>query len=259
MDVSEEEVDEKLMEQKKQTPKAIPYALCWMEMFPGYASLRFVGSVTPRNHTVGITPNGFTWGTNAYTSLDRLINDFKRNPRGTAQPKPVTASKPPAPTAAKSKWGAKPAPPPPPQAPTRPAWGQQQQQPPPPPSVPPQMGHVAVGAQGWGQMPPRNDAWSHYQSHHTQPGHPQQQVQPPVYSRPPPPPPLSRQPPPPPPQNLPPPPPPPPPPGPPPGQSSQYGQSQPPPPPPPAFDMPAAPASQGRGRGRTLPAWMSKS
>jgi len=35
MDKPEDDVDEKLMDQKKSTPKAIPYAICWMDMHPG--------------------------------------------------------------------------------------------------------------------------------------------------------------------------------------------------------------------------------
>ena len=60
LDLSEDEVDEKLMEQKKSTPKSIPYALYWLDpqLYPGYASLRFFASVTPRGHVIGITPKG---------------------------------------------------------------------------------------------------------------------------------------------------------------------------------------------------------
>ena len=240
-DLAEDQLDEKLMAEKKANPASIPYGICWMEMHPGYASLRFVSSKTPRHHPIGISPRGFTWSGKSYPLLDKLLNDFKRNPRGTTvkpSAPPVTALTP-SPAAAdtsRNRWGSRPAPPPPrpppPAAP--PAWQPQapSRQPPPPPPVP------VGGSRGW------NGGGSTYQP-------------------PPPPPPQAPRPPPPrpPPPNLPPPPaynrgPPPPPPPPP-----NYGAPPPPvrpPPPPPAFGAGGPPAPVGRGRGRTLPAWMSK-
>lgn len=217
MDLPEDEVDEKLMELKQATPKAIPYAFCWMDMHPGYASLRFVGSVTPRSHPIGITPHGFSWSGKPYTNLDKLVSDFKRNPRGVQKPTEPPAKPPaPKPPAKPPRWGAKAVQPPPPPMPP-PAWDR----PPPPPVPPPAAPPIHVTAswgpqQGWGQ--------------------PQQQPPPQPYGMPPPRPP--------PPTNLLPP-------GPP-----AYAQL--PPQGPPAFDMPPTAPSQGRGRGRTLPAWMSK-
>jgi hypothetical protein len=241
IDLPEDEVDEKLKKEKNANPKSIPYALCWMEMHPGYASLRFVASENARGHLIGINPKGFAWGDNNFSSLDQLINAFKKNPKGskkasgqsldTAQ-KNVLENKP----AAKNRWGDKPAPPilPPPPAPS--GWAR----PPPPhlPPVPPPMQPVSVGV-GWSAQPPAAPVWG--------------QGPPPLRPLPPnlPPPPAYGQPPPlhrPPPPNLPPPPPPPPPPA---GPPAYVQQQQ------PAFAMPSGP-SQGRGRGRTLPAWMSK-
>ena len=98
MDLPEDEVDDKLKEQKKANPKSIPYALCWMEMHPGYASLRFVSSTSPLSHPIGIAPNGFSWGANTFSSLDMLIDVFKRHPLGVAKPKDPSREPAPAPT-----------------------------------------------------------------------------------------------------------------------------------------------------------------
>ena len=88
IDLPEDEVDKKLTDQKRANPKSIPYALCWYEMHPGYASLRFVLSQNPRSHPIGISPKGFSWGASHFTNLDLLLNEFKKNPRGTSvQPK----------------------------------------------------------------------------------------------------------------------------------------------------------------------------
>lgn len=81
VDMSEDELDEKLISQKTDSPNSIPYNICWMEMHPGYASLRFVLNTTPRQHFLGISPNGFVWGIKTFNSLDLLLNDFKKNPR----------------------------------------------------------------------------------------------------------------------------------------------------------------------------------
>jgi hypothetical protein len=243
LDLPEDDVDEKLRQQKKASPASIPYAVCWMEMHPGYASLRFVSSSNPRSHPIGITPSGFTWGANTFGSLERLLNEFKKNPRGTPkprEPKFVAAPKapqPPPPKPTTTRWGpaAAAAPPAPP------AWSQPP--PPPMPLAPPvaQGGWGAPSAStgGWGQAPPQRPQ-------------PPNLPPPPVYGQPP----MQRPPP--------------------PGQPA-YGQPQmqrpPPPGPPPPFGQPAPPAAppqpafdygqngtgQGRGRGRTLPAWMQKS
>jgi hypothetical protein len=243
MDMAEEEVDDKLMDQKKGTPKAIPYALHWLDplLHPGYASLRFIGSITPRSHVIGISPKGFSWGTNTFPVLDRLINEFKRNPRGTPKQKDTLPAQPKA--QAKNRWGAKP-PPPPQQAPAPPQWQPQQQQQPPPPqqqAYPPQYApqpyaqpqSYAPSYQGYAPQGgyAANTGWdqSYYppaQSYHQPP--PYQQPQHALPQRPPPP------------ANPPPPP-----------RPPQQ-------PPPPAFDVPEGGAAQGRGRGRTLPAWMSQ-
>lgn len=154
IDVPEEDIDRKLTEQKKAQPQSIPYALCWMEMHPGYASLRFLTSSTPRNHPIGIGPKGFSWGVKTYSNLDLLLNDFKKNPKGApAKPKdrgagpreqPDRTDRPVAPTI--SRWGEKPVTtttlPPPPQS----GWGR-----PPPPPAPP--GVPAMGG-GWGKPVP---------------------------------------------------------------------------------------------------------
>ena len=157
VDLPEDELDDKLCAEKAKNPDGVFYNLCWMEMHPGYASLRFVLSSTPRQHPVGISPNGFVWGAKTYSSLDLLLNDFKKNPRGASvsrrpvapsnrtqppPPKPADGSAPKA-----SRWGNKP--PPPPAA----TWGQ-----PPAPPLPVAGfdGAAAAAASGgaWGQPPP---------------------------------------------------------------------------------------------------------
>lgn len=266
MEKAEDEVDDELKRMKKNNPKAIPYAICWMEMHPGYASLRFVASVTPRSHPVGIAPGGFSWGAKTYASLDELINAFKKNPRGTAvkpkaSPKRTASPTPPpapAPPASKpaSRWG------PATSQPTAQSWSVAPSQP--RPAVPTQAPPVnAWGSQpaapltgGWNQAPPppRPPPPSAPPPRPPPPNIPR----PPAYSNPPPPrppPPPSRPPPrlPPPPQAIPPP------------QRNPPG--------PPAYGQPPVPAfnnfqnpnaggpsqGAGRGRGKTLPAWMTKS
>ena len=127
LDLPEDEVDDKLAEQKKANPSSIPYSLCWMEMHPGYASLRFVLSKTARHHPVGISPKGFNWGSQCYSNLEKLLYDFKKNPRGVS---------------AKSNKPAPPKPAPPSGAPRASRWGDRAAQPPPP------------AAGGWSQPPP---------------------------------------------------------------------------------------------------------
>ena len=153
-DLSEDDLDDKLRAQKAANKNSIPYNICWMEMHPGYSSLRFILSSTPRHHPIGISPNGFVWGTKTFKSLDALLNDFKKNPKGTPTNKPRLPSReaPSASATKTSRWGTKrpPAPQrPPPQPPT---WNQ----PPPPP--------MAAQVNVYNQPPP-----------------------PPVYGRPPPP------------------------------------------------------------------------
>jgi SH2 domain len=227
MDLPEEDVDDELKKQKQSNPKSIPYAICWMEMHPGYASLRFVASTSARSHIIGISPKGYSWCEIVYSSVDSLINAFKRNPRGVSKPKegsrevakPATENIKPV---SKGRWGSKPAPPslPPPAPPGVPGWAPR----PPPPPMPPLAPLIPPVAAGWG------GGWNHG----------------PPPPRPPPP-------------NLPPPPAY----GAPPSQRPPMPNLPPPPPPggpagPPPFGMPPAAQSQGRGRGRTLPAWMNK-
>ncbi|KAL7543962.1 hypothetical protein ACHAXR_013374 [Thalassiosira sp. AJA248-18] len=82
LDKLEDEVDGKLQEMKKATPAGIFYFVCWSESYPGYVSLRFIMNRTPRHHTIGISPDGFVWGPKTYNNMDRLMNDFKKNPAG---------------------------------------------------------------------------------------------------------------------------------------------------------------------------------
>lgn len=124
LDLAEDEIDDKLKDQKKATPMSIPYNLCWMELHPGYASLRFILSQTPRQHPVGITPNGFIMSTKTFKSLDLLLNYFKKDPKGVstskgAQSPPRPQSSAPsttAPTGRASRWGDRASQPPPPPA-----------------------------------------------------------------------------------------------------------------------------------------------
>ncbi|KAI2503011.1 Death-like domain of SPT6 [Fragilaria crotonensis] len=84
MDISEDEVDEKLKEMKQKSPQAVFYQLCWLEMHPGYASLRYVLTSQVKSYTIGITPTGYTLGPKTFRSIDQLLNEFKKNPRTVA-------------------------------------------------------------------------------------------------------------------------------------------------------------------------------
>jgi transcription elongation factor SPT6 len=111
VDLPEDELDEKLRAEKVSKPNSIPYNVCWMDMHPGYASLRFVLSSTPRQHPIGIASNGFVWGTKTFKSLDLLLNDFKKNPRGTSVSKRPASSATVSNTATStraSRWGQRP-------------------------------------------------------------------------------------------------------------------------------------------------------
>lgn len=250
MDLLEDEVDEKLKIMKKEQPRSIPYALCWMEMHPGYASLRYVSTSNPRNHAIGISPNGFVWRDTCYPSLDLLLNAFKKNPQGTTKAstnasttaQSALADKP----APKKRWGEKATMQPPipqPQA----GWTAR----PPPPAAPPISVAVQPMAQSWDAPMP---LWGQAQAAPRPPPNlppPPSYIAPPSLPRPPPPAPV------PPPRPRPPPPP----------AAGTYMQHQQvpqplpplPPPVPPAFSAGTSVQSQGRGRGRTLPAWMSNS
>jgi hypothetical protein len=239
MDLPEDEVDEKLKAMKKEQPRSIPYALCWMEMHPGYASLRYVSTVTPRNHSIGISPNGFLWRENSYSNLDQLLNAFKKNPQGVSKPTTTSSATvqraavdKPVPT---SRWG-----------PSRPPAPRTQ----PPPAAPSTSMPFQTMTTGWDASMP---TWGQSQvlptNHSSQNLPPPPSfIAPPSVPRPPPPaavpPPLPRPPPP----DV--------------GSYSRQQQLPPslPPLPPTAqaqFATGSSVQSQGRGRGRTLPAWMS--
>mmetsp|Transcript_31486 Transcript_31486/g.66230 ORF Transcript_31486/g.66230 Transcript_31486/m.66230 type:complete len:2030 (+) Transcript_31486:171-6260(+) len=82
LDKLEDEIDDKLQVMKKANPAGVFYFVCWSESYPGYVSLRFIMGRTARHHTLGISPDGFIWGPKTYSSMDRLMNDFKKNPTG---------------------------------------------------------------------------------------------------------------------------------------------------------------------------------
>lgn len=227
MDATVDEVDRALVKQKQTNPGSIPYAFCWMNGHPGYLSLRCAikntGSV--QGQPVGIKPKGFFWASKTYDSLDRLSNDFKKTPMRPKNEKKrseveSTTEKPKPPT--QNRWQGKPPPPPQPSVTAPPPQWNPAPPTQPPIHAPPPI-HAAAGSvtmTDWRappQGPPPPNNWGR------QP--------PPPFRQPPPP-------------HLPPPP------------------MQPPVPPnfgqPPAFDAnPPQPSGQGRGRGRTLPAWMS--
>ncbi len=82
VDKLEDELDTQLYEMKKANANGVFYFICWSESYPGYISLRFIMSRTARNHTIGISPEGFVWNGKTYNNLDKLLNDFKKNPSG---------------------------------------------------------------------------------------------------------------------------------------------------------------------------------
>jgi transcription elongation factor SPT6 len=183
-DLPEDELDDKLKADKAKNPNGVFYNICWMEMHPGYGSLRFVLSSTPRHQPVGISPSGFVWGSKTYSSLDVLLNEFKKNPRGSSSAgRPDAPSNRPPPPKTEdgapkaSRWGTKP--------PAPPAWGHA---PPPPPqaAVGGWGGAAAASASGgsWGQppppgMPPPPSGYGHPP--------PPSRPPPPTFNRPPPP------------------------------------------------------------------------
>lgn len=92
LDLPEDEVDEKLTKDKKENPSGVFYHVCWLEMHPGYASLRYILSQNPKHYTIGITPGGFSLGSKVFPKLDLLLNEFKKNPRGMSSSRSTTSS-----------------------------------------------------------------------------------------------------------------------------------------------------------------------
>ena len=188
LDLSEDDIDEKLRQDKTKQPDKIPYHFCWMEMHPGYASLRFMLTSTARNTPVGITPNGFSWGSKTYPNLNQLVNAFKHNPRAGVVKKQAPANsrgaaKDGAGAARPSRWGNK-QPAPPSAPPPPPVWNA-----PPPPGPPPmqtggwgaaQASSGGTGGGQWNQPPPPGPGG------YSRPP-PPSQPPPPGYGRPPPP------------------------------------------------------------------------
>lgn len=86
-DKLEDEVDAKLRQIKNATPKGTFYNMCWNEQHPGYISLRYIMTTSPKSHSIGLTPDGFVWFGKSYPDLDRLLNAFKMNPRGPSKSK----------------------------------------------------------------------------------------------------------------------------------------------------------------------------
>jgi transcription elongation factor SPT6 len=153
VDLPEDELDDKLRAEKTKNPMGVFYNVCWMELHPGYGSLRFILNNTPMSHPIGISSSGFVWGAKIYESLDLLLNDFKKNPKGGSvarRPAPP-ASRPVVPkvedvAARASRWGSKAQAPPP-------GWGGAQQPPRPPPAAA-AGGWSAPVVAGWQQPPP---------------------------------------------------------------------------------------------------------
>lgn len=140
LDSLEDEVDSKLETMKRAQPAGVFYFICWSESYPGYVSLRFIMSKTPRHHTIGVSPEGFVWGPKTYSSMDRLMNDFKKNPAGPGakmqsnrpggSSSSMSSSRTGADDSRQSRWGARSNAPP-----SR--WGNSLPPPMPPPGPPP--------------------------------------------------------------------------------------------------------------------------
>ena len=92
LNLSEDDVDDKLKELKKATPSGIFYFFCWSEKHPDCASLRYMINST-RFHIVMIRPDGFTWCNRIYPNIDALSNEFKKNPRGSSSSVTGTSSR----------------------------------------------------------------------------------------------------------------------------------------------------------------------
>jgi len=91
-DKLEDELDTQLYDMKKANPNGVFYFICWSESYPGYISLRFIMSRTARNHTIGISPEGFAWNGKTFNNLDKLLNEFKKNPSGARTPQHRSSS-----------------------------------------------------------------------------------------------------------------------------------------------------------------------
>jgi len=184
LDLPEEDVEQKICKLKKANPKGVFYHVCWNELHPGYASLHFILSTTARNYPIGVTQKGFSWMGKSFSTLDKLLNEFKRNPKGqssrSSNNSGAAPSRPPPPETKGSRWGARPAAPP-----MQPAgWPGQGQSLPPPP---------AAQASGWGAPSAAQAAPQQAWGQHSLPPPPNRfqppppSGQPPSFSQPPPP------------------------------------------------------------------------
>ena len=81
VDMEEDKLGNNL-EEEKQKKGNIPYALTFSDAHPGYAALLFVLNTSKRCHYISIEPNGFRWFQTTFSSLDRLIGAFKKDPTG---------------------------------------------------------------------------------------------------------------------------------------------------------------------------------
>jgi len=144
LNMRKEDIDQKLIDFKKQNPRGVGYFLCWSDRYPGCISLRFRNNTT-KSHLISISLEGYVWLKKTFPEMDLLLNYFKKYPSGQTSTSSSTRApaRPPAraPEAKPSRWGAKSNPLPP--APAARA------APPPPPAQPASNG----GDGGWGQAP----------------------------------------------------------------------------------------------------------
>ncbi|KAK0416608.1 hypothetical protein QR680_012588 [Steinernema hermaphroditum] len=87
-----EAIERRLSEEKRQTPKRIPYVFCPSVELPGKFVISYLPRVRPKHEYMTVTPEGIRFRGRTFQTLDNLLGWFKNN---FAVPPPVMGHPPP--------------------------------------------------------------------------------------------------------------------------------------------------------------------
>ena len=73
------EVEAKLKKEKEDSPQSIPYALMAHHQSPEYLCLAFVPRTSVHKEYIKMTPTGFVYRNESFSTLEKLIKWFKNN------------------------------------------------------------------------------------------------------------------------------------------------------------------------------------
>jgi hypothetical protein len=74
-----ETIDKSLREQKKAEPHRIPYSLTPSTKYPDHASLCFMPSSRMRKEYIKVSPSGFVFRKQEFTTIEKLLKWFKQH------------------------------------------------------------------------------------------------------------------------------------------------------------------------------------